>query len=223
MRAGDAFSGQSGDLGDDDSRWLVGEMKYYRLNELTDATGVTPRTIRFYIAEGLLPPPQGAGPAAVYTPGHRDRLRLIGILKDQYLPLREIRRRLATMTDAQVRAELQALEQEQVQEEVAMPAAPASAPPTVIADAPSNSAADYLDRVLDRKAHRLPPPVAPPAYFPPAQKPATPAPAPAPTRQQWERIALADGIELHVREDRRQERILLEALIRQARKLLGEP
>ncbi len=42
-------------------------MKYYRLNELTGTTGVTPRTIRFYIAEGLLPPPQGAGPAADFA------------------------------------------------------------------------------------------------------------------------------------------------------------
>jgi DNA-binding transcriptional MerR regulator len=196
-------------------------MKHYRLNELTDATGVTSRTIRFYIAEGLLPPPQGAGPAAVYTSAHRDRLRLIGILKDQYFPLREIRRRLATMTDAQVRAELQA--QQQV-EEIAMPAAPASAPPAASAGVPGNSAADYLDSVLNRDAGPVPPrPVAPPAYFPPAPKPVTPAPSPAATREQWERIVLADGIELHVREDRRQERILLEALIRQARKLLGEP
>jgi DNA-binding transcriptional MerR regulator len=196
-------------------------MKHYRLNELTDVTGVTSRTIRFYIAEGLLPPPQGAGPASVYTSAHRDRLRLIGILKDQYLPLREIRRRLATMTDAQVRAELQA--QQQV-EEVAMPAAPASAPPAASAGAPGNSAADYLDSVLNRDARPVPPrPVAPPAYFPPAPRPVTPAPGPAATREQWERIVLADGIELHVRDDRRQERILLEALIRQARKLLGEP
>jgi DNA-binding transcriptional MerR regulator len=198
-------------------------MKYYRLNELTDATGVTPRTIRFYIAEGLLPPPQGAGPAAVYTTGHRDRLRLIGGLKDQYLPLREIRRRLATLTDAQVRAELQAMIQGQEQaEEVAMPAAPASAPAAAAPGAPGNSAADYLDRVLDRGARRHPPPAAPPVSFPPAPKPLTPVPVPTPTREQWERIVLADGIELHVRDDRRQERILLEALIRKARELLGE-
>ncbi|MFN8541039.1 MAG: MerR family transcriptional regulator [Thermomicrobiales bacterium] len=200
-------------------------MKYYRLNELTDATGVTSRTIRFYIAEGLLPPPQGAGPASVYTSAHRDRLRLIGLLKDQYLPLREIRRRLATLTDAQVRAELQAQPQlQELPEEVAMSPAPPSPPLSAPPSPPGNSAADYLDSVLNRDARPAAPrPSAPPAYFPPAPQPSTPAPTPTPTREQWERIALADGIELHVRDDRRQERILLEALIRQARKLLGEP
>ena len=195
-------------------------MKYYRLNELTDATGVTARTIRFYIAEGLLPPPQGAGPASVYTAAHRDRLRLIGILKDRYLPLREIRRRLATLTDAQVRAEVQAQEQA---EEAAMSPAPASAPPATTGGEQGNSAADYLDRVLERDVRRFPSrPVAPPTYFPPAPRPITPLPTPAPAREQWERIVLAAGVELHVRDDRRQERILLDALIRQARKLLGE-
>ena len=48
-------------------------------------------------------------------------------------------------------------------------------------------------------------------------------PVVAPPRESWERIVLADGIELHVRADRRQERILLDALVRQARTLLGEP
>jgi DNA-binding transcriptional MerR regulator len=81
-------------------------MDFYRLAELAELTGLTPRTIRYYIVEGLLPPPQGAGPAAVYTAAHRDRLRLITALKARYLPLREIRRRLAALSDAQVRAEL---------------------------------------------------------------------------------------------------------------------
>jgi hypothetical protein len=36
------------------------------------------------------------------------------------------------------------------------------------------------------------------------------------------RVALAEGVELHVREDRLREVGPLEALIRQARKLLGE-
>lgn len=176
-------------------------MKFFRLNELTDSTGVTPRTIRYYIAEGLLPPPQGAGPAAVYTAAHRDRLQLIGRLKDQYLPLREIRRRLATLTDAQVRAELRA--QGQDTEAVPSPIL-ASAPSPSIIDEPSNSS--------------TPPPV-----YSPVARLAVPTPTPAPAREQWERIVLADGIELHVRDDRRHERLLLNALIRKAHQLLGEP
>ncbi|MCC7025164.1 MAG: MerR family transcriptional regulator [Thermomicrobiales bacterium] len=80
------------------------------LGELTDAAGVSVRTVRYYIAEGLLPPPEGSGPASAYARGHLDRLRLIQRLKAAYLPLKEIRRRLAGLDDAAVRALLDAEE-----------------------------------------------------------------------------------------------------------------
>lgn len=183
-------------------------MERYRLAELADITGVTQRTIRFYIAEGLLPPPEGAGPAAVYTAAHRDRLALINGLKERYLPLREIRRRLATLTEPEVRAELQQIA-------AAPPPAPAATPPI------AGNALAYLDDVLSR-GQRVPPAAGRPAAGMP---PATPYPKPsaiAPAREHWERITLADGVELHVRVDRLREAIPLDALVRQARKLLGE-
>ncbi len=73
------------------------------LKELTETAGVSVRTVRYYIAEGLLPPPAGAGPGSHYTAVHLDRLRLIAHLKTAYLPLKEIRRRLAGQDDAEVR------------------------------------------------------------------------------------------------------------------------
>ena len=75
----------------------------YTLNELTDLAGVSTRTVRYYISEGLLPPPESAGPRATYSQTHLDRLLFIGQLKDAYLPLREIRRQLDGMTDQEVR------------------------------------------------------------------------------------------------------------------------
>ncbi len=72
------------------------------LGELTEEAGVSVRTVRDYIAEGLLPPPEGSGPASVYTAGHLNRLRLIQRLKESYLPLREIRRRLSGLDDGAV-------------------------------------------------------------------------------------------------------------------------
>lgn len=74
----------------------------YSLAELTEAAGVSLRTVRYYIAEGLLPPPLGSGPASFYTPAHLDRLKLIGRLKDAYLPLKEIRKRLAGVEDREL-------------------------------------------------------------------------------------------------------------------------
>lgn len=182
----------------------MAELERYRIAELAAATGLTPRTIRFYVAEGLLPPPEGAGLAAVYHAGHRDRLRLIGQWKEQYLPLKEIRRRLATLTDAEVRALL-------VEETLAAPPATLAA-----ASAGPGDALDYLDRVLNRGLRESAPPV--PAA-PPRRLPSPPPPA---ARERWERIVLAEGVELHVRDDRRAATVPLDALIRQARKLLGE-
>jgi DNA-binding transcriptional MerR regulator len=78
------------------------------LGELTAAADVSVRTVRYYIAEGLLPPPEGSGPASAYTQGHLDRLRLIQRLKEAYLPLKEIRRRLSGLSDDEVRSVLAA-------------------------------------------------------------------------------------------------------------------
>jgi DNA-binding transcriptional MerR regulator len=74
------------------------------LGELTTAADVSVRTVRYYIAEGLLPPPEGSGPGSSYTQGHLDRLRLIQRFKETYLPLKEIRRRLAGLSDEEVRS-----------------------------------------------------------------------------------------------------------------------
>ncbi len=156
-------------------------MERYRLGELARLTGLTPRTIRYYIAEGLLPPPEGLGPAAAYTAGHRDRLALIAALKGRYLPLGEIRHRLAALSDAEVR--------------------------------------DHL-----RREGRAPAPLAGEEAAPPQGVTAQSAPGEsgAFARERWERVPLAEGVELHVREDRRREATPLEALIRHARDLLGE-
>ena len=67
----------------------------YSIGELADQAGVSTRTIRYYVSEGLLPPPLGAGPNSRYTDAHREQLEIIGRLKREYLPLKEIRRRLA--------------------------------------------------------------------------------------------------------------------------------
>jgi DNA-binding transcriptional MerR regulator len=74
------------------------------LGELTAAADVSVRTVRYYIAEGLLPPPEGSGPGSSYTQGHLDRLRLIQRFKDAYLPRKEIRRRLSGLSDDEVRS-----------------------------------------------------------------------------------------------------------------------
>jgi DNA-binding transcriptional MerR regulator len=66
----------------------------YSMKELCRAAGVTERTVRFYIQEGLLPSPQGSRSASRYGYEHWLRLEIILKLKENYLPLREIKIRL---------------------------------------------------------------------------------------------------------------------------------
>lgn len=78
----------------------------YSLSELCKAADVTPRTVRYYIQQGLLPSPGTTGPGARYSEGHLNRLRLIKQLQRGHLPLAEIRSRLAALSDDDVRAAL---------------------------------------------------------------------------------------------------------------------
>jgi DNA-binding transcriptional MerR regulator len=73
----------------------------WSIRELADIAGTTVRTIHYYIAEGLLPPPQGIKRNASYGRAHLARLRLIGALRDEGLALSSIRQRLAPLTDEQ--------------------------------------------------------------------------------------------------------------------------
>ena len=74
----------------------------YTIADLARLTGLNVRTIRYYLAQGLLPASGESGPGAHYGEGHLDRLRLTKRLQTQHLPLAEIRRRLAELTDADV-------------------------------------------------------------------------------------------------------------------------
>jgi DNA-binding transcriptional MerR regulator len=62
------------------------------LTGLADRAGVSIRTVRYYIQQGLLPKPEARGPGAHYTEEHLDRLLLIKRLQREHLPLAEIRR-----------------------------------------------------------------------------------------------------------------------------------
>ena len=80
----------------------------YSLADLARLADVTPRTVRYYIAQGLLPAPEAAGPATRYGEGHLARLRLIRRLQRDHLPLAEIRARLERMGDDEIVAGLAA-------------------------------------------------------------------------------------------------------------------
>jgi DNA-binding transcriptional MerR regulator len=49
----------------------------YTASELAARVGTSERTVRFYVAEGLLPPPRGRGRGAHFREAHLIRLQLI--------------------------------------------------------------------------------------------------------------------------------------------------
>src|SRR6188474_2485884 len=76
----------------------------FSLTDLSRLADVTPRTIRYYITQGLLAAPTGSGHAARYGEGHLARLRLIRRLQREHLPLAEIRSRLGRLSEDDVDA-----------------------------------------------------------------------------------------------------------------------
>src|SRR4029450_5566499 len=64
----------------------------YAIGDLADLGGVSRRTVRYYVQEGLLPPPLGVGRGNHYGPDHLDRLLRVKELQERGRSLDEIRR-----------------------------------------------------------------------------------------------------------------------------------
>ncbi|MBM4366787.1 MAG: MerR family transcriptional regulator [Deltaproteobacteria bacterium] len=155
-------------------------MDEYTLLDLCEAADVTPRTVRYYISSGLMPPAASQGPRATYPADALLRLRLIKALQRQHLPLAEIRSRLDALSPAE-RAQL--------------------------LEPGTSTALDYISQALSGAragdargsgpSGTAPPPPAPQQAVlmlsePPAQ-PYTPA------RSTWERTSVHPDVEIHVR------------------------
>lgn len=74
----------------------------YTIDELTAASGVPSRTIRFYQSKGALPRPEIKGRVAYYGPLHVERLKLIAQLQDRGLRIDAIRELTARIDKGEV-------------------------------------------------------------------------------------------------------------------------
>jgi DNA-binding transcriptional MerR regulator len=63
----------------------------YTIDQLAAKSGIPSRTIRFYQAKGVLPPPKRRGRVAFYDDSHAERLKVVSELQDRGLRLRAIR------------------------------------------------------------------------------------------------------------------------------------
>lgn len=184
------------------------------IEELAEQTQTSVRTIRYYIAENLLPGPGSRGKGAAYTEEHLLRLRLIRRLTERRAPLAEIREVMARVTDDEVRA-LLAEEDAHAQ---TLDATQAVSPRA------------YIAALLDQAhAPRAPKPVTAPTTSPfktppkadkasrkaayTEQTPTSQTPASA-----WRRVELAPGVELHIEEQaERRYRAYIERLLQTPR------
>ena len=69
------------------------EQGRYNIDELADLGGVSRRTVRYYVQEGLLPAPLGVGRGRHYGQAHLDRLLEVKAQQEAGLSLDEIRSR----------------------------------------------------------------------------------------------------------------------------------
>jgi DNA-binding transcriptional MerR regulator len=187
-----------------DSMVFIMKTDLYDIKTICDETGVTARTVHFYIQQGLLPPAGSQGPGARYHEGHLARLKLIKLLQREHLPLSEIRRRIERLDDSKI----EGLVREHYSRK----------------EPSSSSAAEYIrsvlagNRPLSSEDHSKSLSAQGNALFDVRESRQTANGISE--RSQWERILLAPDIELHIRRplSRIQNR-KVEAIIQYAREL----
>lgn len=217
----------------------------YTIGELARRAGVTPRTVRYYTAEGLLPPPETRGRYALYGEDHLLRLALIAQLKASYLPLSAIKARLEQHSPHELGQMLADTPTE-------LGAAPNTAAATTAGRALAEQGEEYLTapnplmlrpRPAGGGAVGAQPQLRaagepategiyqPPAplqlgrveFFPAKPEPLVLADDETSEAQNWQRVRLAPGVELHVFEGlSAHKRRKLAALIAAARDALAD-
>jgi DNA-binding transcriptional MerR regulator len=232
------------------------------IEELAERTGTPVRTIRFYIAERLLPSPGTRGREASYSEEHLLRLMLVRRLSERGQRLAQIRAYLEGLTLDELRALLAEDERAAAALEAAARAPSprayveqllraARAPRVARGDAPSpptpsTSPVPQPARLTvgESDASYVAPPPAAPAASPPGPPPEPPSSGqgqPAPTistadarpvaqsaavrgaDEQWRRITLGPGVELHLRVDVPPDPDLVRRLMQAAGLLQGLP
>lgn len=75
----------------------------YAISDLAEKSGISVRTLRYYLAQGLLPAPVRKGRLTRYPQSTLQRLLLLKRLRAAHMPLADIRERLDAMPDEEFR------------------------------------------------------------------------------------------------------------------------
>lgn len=185
------------------------------IEELAERTQIPVRTVRYYIAEKMLPGPGSRGKGAAYTEEHLLRLRLIRRLTERRAPLAEIRAVMARVTSDEVRA---LLAEEDARAQTLEQATQAVSPKAYIAALLDQARAPQSPQKPPTAPRKPPPPDASPLRMA-APDTATSASASATASMSaWRRVELAPGVELHIQVEAEQRyRALIERVLRASR------
>ena len=199
--------------------------KELTLEDLSTITGLSLRTLRFYMQEGILEGPDTHGKNARYSQKHLDQLEVIQRLKNLHVPLQEIRHLLNNITPQEITRlrKYQEKLQPTLNEDKSIYA---MEPPTY---KPGESALGYI-RSLENKWNNYQifsePRIdlsrsTPPAPASSAISENTPY-SQLDNQETWSRIMIEDGIELNVRRPKEfEEQEKLIKLVEYARDLFG--
>lgn len=171
------------------------EKARYLINELAKRADTTVRTIRYYTSEGLLPQPDTDGKYAYYDENHLRRLELILRMKEAYLPLKEIRQIMLSLSDEEVKQRLmekiQTHKIEYLEDNL---------PP--IQTNKESDALNYISNLMETqtkfRSNQLQS-RRPPQFHQDLDDLQIPLPISPDDVENWQRIILAPGVEMHLR------------------------
>jgi DNA-binding transcriptional MerR regulator len=172
------------------------------IHELAERAGISVRTIRYYIEEGLLPQPSYQGKYSYYHLNYLDRLELIRRLKDSYLPLREIREIMTSLSDDEVQLKLK-------EQPMTSPKQGNEPLPAQQAGKPGENALRYINQLMEDQTRyktkgtgsKSTSKIDDQNEIWMHARISSPKSSPADTDEQtWQRITLAPGVELHLRQ-----------------------
>ena len=172
------------------------EEKRFLINELAKRARTTVRTIRYYTSEGLLPQPDSDGKFAYYDENYLRRLELILRMKEAYLPLKEIRQIMLSLSDDDVKQRL-------LEEGATIKKEESKHNQSTLKKSKDSDALDYISNLMEtqtRYRSNEPQSRRPPQFVQsPGQNLQTPLPISAQDVESWQRIILAPGVEMHLR------------------------
>ena len=183
---------------------------------LAKSVGISVRTVRFYITQGLIPGPRARGKSATYDEEHLLRLRLVRRLSEQRVPLAEIRERVSGLSLAAIRSLLQ---EEDRRDAELRRADKNLSPKEYISDLLNRARATRRLAVFTESAFDLNISAIPRAALHAQAHETLPPSQPTETWYRWE---LATGVELHVKSSENARHAdLIERLLRLAEKNRG--